>query len=106
MGAGDDAIAIHGRMYTVAAVNQGQKTLTLAANIINTYEINVGDTINVYNPSAKLLGTATISSFTSTSTAPVPPSTPDIVFGGTFQYYSYYQVSVQHALNCRLLQGS
>lgn len=81
-------------MYTVAAVNQGQKTLTLAANIISSYELNVGDTINVYNPAAKFLGTATISSFAFTNTAPVTPSTPDIVFGGTFQYYTYYQVSV------------
>ncbi|BDA44754.1 hypothetical protein COCOBI_06-2320 [Coccomyxa sp. Obi] len=94
VGAGDDAIAIHGRMYTVAAVSQSSKTLTLAANIISTYELNVGDTINVYNPAAKFLGTATISSFTFTSKAPVAPSTPDIVFGGTFQYYNYYLTKV------------
>ncbi len=103
MGAGDDAIAVHGRMYTVAAVNQGSKTLTLGANIISTGELNMGDTINVYNPAAKLLGTATISSFTYTSTAPVPPSTPDSVFGGTFQYYQFYLVSMQHAPSSRLM---
>lgn len=79
-------------MYTVAAVLQSQNTITLGAPIIGTGELNTGDTINVYNPDGRLLGTATVSSMTST-TAPVPPTTQDNVFGGDFSSYYYYKAS-------------
>ncbi len=98
--AGDDAIAIHGRMYTVAASQQSQSTLTLGSNVLNTDELNTGDSINVYNPAGRLLGSATVSTMTAT-TAPVPATTQDQVFGGTFEGYTYYKASMQGQPACQ-----
>lgn len=48
----------------------------------------------MYDPAARLLGTTYVVSVAYVSTPPgITSSTPDAVFGTTFQGYSYLQVS-------------
>jgi hypothetical protein len=92
--AGDDSVAIHGRMYTVAAANQTAMTITAASGIISPAELNKGDRMNVYDPTGRLLGQVGVVSVAYVNAPPgVGPTTPDPVFQTTFSGYSYLQVS-------------
>lgn len=88
--AGDDAIAIHGRMHMVAAVLQSANMLTLGNTNIDPSQLNTGDTISAYSVSGQLYGTATVASIAAT-TAPLPSTTPNPVFGGDLSGYYYYK---------------
>lgn len=44
---GDDSVAIHGRMYTVAAANATGKYIIAASGIISPAELNKGDRMEV-----------------------------------------------------------
>lgn len=90
--AGDDMIAVHGRMYTM--INTSASTLTVGAYTGGPPELNAGDTISLYSPIGQPLGSVTLKSVTSVP----PPSgfnldTNNVVFGGNFQGYVYFQVS-------------
>ena len=87
-------MAIHGRMYTVAAANQTAMTITAASGIISPAELNKGDKMNVYDPTGRLLGQVGVVSVAYVNAPPgVGPTTPDPVFQTTFSGYSYLQVS-------------
>ncbi|KAK9907981.1 hypothetical protein WJX75_000985 [Coccomyxa subellipsoidea] len=88
---GDDGVAIHGRFFTVAQVNQDEASLILGAPILNTGELNAGDVIAVYTPDARRLGSSGVISVAVVA-APVPSTTIDNVFGGDFSAYSYLKV--------------
>lgn len=91
--AGDDSVAIHGRMYTVAAANAGTNTIIAGSGIISSAELNKGDLISVYDTTGRLLGSTNVVSVASVS-APngIIPSLVDSVFQTTFSSYSYLQV--------------
>ena len=87
--AGDDSIAIHGRMYTVAAFNATQLSIVAGSQIISAAELNAGDRITLYDQSARQLGTTYVVSVASVSAPPgITSSTPDPVFSTTFAGYS------------------
>ena len=87
-------MAIHGRMYTVAAANQTAMTIIAASGIISPAELNKGDKMNVYDPTGRLLGQTGVVSVAYVNAPPgVGPTTPDPVFQTTFSGYSYLQVS-------------
>ncbi|CAL8469522.1 g9063 [Coccomyxa elongata] len=88
---GDDAIAIHGRFYTVVVPLQDEAALILGAPILNDGLINTGDIVTVYDPNARNLGSTTVVSVMNVK-APVPATTQDIVFGGDFNGYAYLKV--------------
>ncbi len=93
MRAGDDSVAIHGRMYTVAAANAATNTIIAGSGIISSAELNKGDWIWVYDATGRLLGSTYVVSVTSV-TAPngIIPATVDTVFQTTFSGYNYLQV--------------
>ena len=92
--AGDDSVAIHGRMYTVAAANATAKTIIAASGIISPAELNKGDRMAIYDPLGRLLGQTYVVSVAYVSAPPgVGPTTPDSVFQTTFSGYSYLQAS-------------
>ncbi|BDA47123.1 hypothetical protein COCOBI_09-5780 [Coccomyxa sp. Obi] len=88
---GDDAVAIHGRFYTVVVPLQDEAALILGAPILGTDLVNTGDIITVYDPNARNLGSTTVVSVMNVN-APVPATTQDIVFGGDYNGYSYLKV--------------
>ena len=91
--AGDDSVAIHGRMYTVAGANASAKTIIAASGIISPAELNKGDWIWVYDPAGRLLGTTYVVSVAYVNApAGLLTSTVDSVFQTTFSGYSYLQV--------------
>ncbi len=53
---GDDGIAIHGRFSTVVKVIREEGALILGAPILNPGELNSGDTIVIYTPDGRRLG--------------------------------------------------
>lgn len=91
--AGDDSVAIHGRMYTVAAVNAAAKTIIAASGIISPAELNTGAWIWVYDPTGRLLGsTYVVSVGYVNAPSGLLTTTVDSVFQTTFSGYSYLQV--------------
>ena len=87
-------MAIHGRMYTVAAFNAAANSIIAGSGIISPAELNKGDLISVYDPTGRLLGSTYVVSVTSVN-APsgILGSTVDSVFQTTFAGYNYLQVS-------------
>ena len=94
MHAGDDSVAIQGRMYTVAAFNAAANSIIAGSGIISPAELNTGDWIWVYDPTGRLLGsTYVVSVATVNAPSGVLSTTVDSVFQTTFSGYNYLQVS-------------
>ena len=86
-------MAIHGRMYTVAAANAAAKTIIAGSGIISPAELNAGDLISVYDTTGRLLGSTNVVSVASVGTPNGILSTlVDSVFQTTFSGYNYLQV--------------
>ena len=98
MCAGDDMIAVHGRMYTMAVTSSSGPQITVGAYIGGPPELNAGDTIALYSPTGQPFGSVTVKSVTSVpQPSNVNPSAPNTVFGGTFAGYIWLKVSCSPA---------
>ena len=94
-------IAVHGRMYTM--VNNSASTLIVGAYTGGPPELQAGDTISLYSPLGQPLGSVTLKSVTSVAQpSGFNPNTNNVVFGGNFQGYIYFQVSALRRLSILL----
>ena len=92
--AGDDMIAIHGRMYTVGAI--ASPNITVGAY---TSDLTVGDTIMLYSNVGKPTGSAVIKTIVSVPIPPgIDPNSYDSVFGNQFGGYAWWRVRVNLSL--------
>ena len=57
----------------------------------NPLQTCAGNTLNVYDPNGKLLGSAVVTAATQTNN-PLPANTQDVVFGSTYDYYTFFAV--------------
>ena len=98
-------IAVQGRMYTMT--NTSASTLIVGAFNGGPPELLAGDTINLYSPVGQPLGSVTLKSVTSVSQpAGFDPTTPNVVFGGDFEGYLWFQASPLCALSPGACGGS
>ena len=92
-------MAIHGRMYTVAAASAATNTIVAGSGIISPAELNTGDLISVYDTTGRLLGSTNVVSVASVSVPNgILSTTVDSVFQTTFSGYNYLQVKAWMAL--------